>query len=257
MESLEGYRKFLKSDRWEEWRQSETDQRQGVAPPPVQKSLPDSATIIDLTKPEELTVGRMPLIEAIGQRRSRRKFTGEGLTLEELSFLLWATQGVQRTIAQKNGAVVRQLRTAPSGGARHPFETYLLVLRVEGLEPGLYRYQPLDHQVCLLRTGPELVAQVHEATYKQYVLESAVVFIWTAIPYRTEWRYAFLAPKIIAQDSGHLCQNLYLACEAIGAGTCAITAYDQEAMDPILGVDGEEELTVYVAPVGRPKPGDA
>lgn len=257
MESLETYRQFLKADRWEEWRQSETDQKRGVAAPPVQKALPEGAVGIDLVPPEGLTVGTMPLIEAIGRRRSRRKFTGEDLTLEELSFLLWATQGVQRTIAQKSGAIVPQYRTAPSGGARHPFETYLLVLRVEGLEPGLYRYQPLDHQVCLLRTGPELVAQVHEATYKQYVLESAVVFIWTAVPYRTEWRYTFLAPKLIAQDSGHVCQNLYLACEAIGAGTCAIGAYDQEAMDPILGVDGEEEFTVYVAPVGRPKPKDA
>ena len=82
---------------------------------------------------------------------------------------------------------------------------------------------------------------------------SAVVFIWTAIPYRTEWRYTILSPKIIAQDSGHLCQNLYLACEAIGAGTCAIGAYDQGKMDPILGVDGSEELAIYVATVGKVK----
>ena len=80
---------------------------------------------------------------------------------------------------------------------------------------------------------------------------SAVVFVWTALPYRTEWRYTFLAPKIIAQDSGHVCQNLYLACEAIEAGTCAIGAYDQVAMDAALGVDGDEEFTVYVATVGK------
>ena len=62
-----------------------------------------------------------------------------------------------------------------------------------------------------------------------------------------------LSPKIIAQDSGHLCQNLYLASEAIGAGTCAIGAYDQAKIDPILGVDGEEEFTIYMAPVGKIK----
>jgi SagB-type dehydrogenase family enzyme len=87
------------------------------------------------------------------------------------------------------------------------------------------------------------------------VEESAAVFIWTAVPYRTEWRYSALSAKIIAQDSGHLCQNLYLACEAIGAGTCAIGAYDQNRMDPILGVDGEEEFTVYVAPAGKVESG--
>ncbi len=80
-----------------------------------------------------------------------------------------------------------------------------------------------------------------------------MTFIWTVIPYRTEWRYSMLSPKIIAQDSGHLCQNLYLASEAIGAGTCAIGAYDQSKIDPILGVDGEEEFTIYMAPVGKIK----
>jgi SagB-type dehydrogenase family enzyme len=80
---------------------------------------------------------------------------------------------------------------------------------------------------------------------------SAVVFLWTAIPYRTEWRYTIVAPKLIAQESGHICQNLYLACEAIGAGTCAVGAYDQKKMDELLGVDGEDEFTIYVAPVGK------
>jgi SagB-type dehydrogenase family enzyme len=80
---------------------------------------------------------------------------------------------------------------------------------------------------------------------------SAVTFVWTAIPYRTAWRYSILSPKIIAQDSGHVCQNLYLACEAIGAGTCAIGAYDQAKMDAALNLDGEREFTIYVAPVGK------
>jgi SagB-type dehydrogenase family enzyme len=96
-----------------------------------------------------------------------------------------------------------------------------------------------------------LVDDVHTGTNEQYVHDSAVVFIWTAIPYRSEWRYGLLAHKMIAQDSGHLCQNLYLACESIGIGTCAIGAYNQDAMDQILGVDGHDEFTIYVATVGR------
>ena len=74
---------------------------------------------------------------------------------------------------------------------------------------------------------------------------------WTAVPYRTEWRYTVASPKLIALDAGHSCQNLYLACEAIGFGTCEIGAYDQEKCDAFLGVDGEDELTVYAAPVGK------
>jgi nitroreductase len=104
----------------------------------------------------------------------------------------------------------------------------------------------------ILQTYDTLVGKVEGLWARQGFLEhAAVIFIWTAIPYRTEWRYTVVAPKIIAQDSGHLCQNLYLACEAIGAGTCAIGAYDQARMDAFLGVDGEEELTLYLAPVGR------
>jgi SagB-type dehydrogenase family enzyme len=252
MEPTATQRAFLKAGPWDKWLKFETDQRRGIPVPPPQKSHAGDAPLIDLVAPEDFTVGQMPLIEAIRRRRSHRTFTPEPLTLQELSFLLWATQGVSRAI-EGGGRIVRTLRTVPSGGARHPFETYLLVNRVERLEPGLYRYLPMEHKLCLLSAAADLADRVHAASRDQFVKESAVTFIWTAIPYRTEWRYSMLSPKIIAQDSGHLCQNLYLASEAIGAGTCAIGAYDQAKIDPILGVDGEEEFTIYMAPVGRVK----
>ena len=78
-----------------------------------------------------------------------------------------------------------------------------------------------------------------------------MTFLWTAIPYRMEWRYDIAAHKVIAIDAGHVCQNLYIACEAIGAGTCAVAAYHQELMDSLLGVDGTEEFTLYLAAVGK------
>ena len=66
-----------------------------------------------------------------------------------------------------------------------------------------------------------------------------------------EWRHGLAAHKVIALDAGHACQNVYLACEALGAGTCAIAAYDQHRIDELLRLDGEEEFTTYLAPVGR------
>lgn len=249
------YREFLKADLWEEWERLETDQRKQVPPPPLQKPYPEDAALIDLVAPADFTVGQMPLIEAIRRRRSLRQFTADPLTLEELSFLLWATQGMSKTgtgpgdVLWKGAAT---LRTVPSGGARHPFETYLLVNRVEGLERGVYRYLPLLHKLCFLRAYAEIADMVEETWGSRGSLwESAVVFIWTVIPYRTEWRYSVLSPKIIALDAGHLCQNLYLASEAVGAGTCAIAAYDQKRVDAIVNVDGEEEFVVYLAPVGK------
>lgn len=86
---------------------------------------------------------------------------------------------------------------------------------------------------------------------QRYAGSGAVTFVWTTLPYRMEWRYGLCAHRVILMDAGHLCQNLYLACSAVNAGTCAIGAYDQEKMDTLIGVDGNEEFTLYLAPVGR------
>jgi SagB-type dehydrogenase family enzyme len=243
MESAKEMRKFLKSDRWEEWRHSDYDQKRKVPAPAVQKPAPEGAKRIDLPAVNSLSLGQIPLVEAMRQRRSHRSFTEEPLSLEELTFLLWATQGLNGERAN--------FRVVPSGGARHPFETYLFINRVSGLEPGLYRYLAQEHQLCLLRSDPDMDAQVADACNHDFAGNCAVTFMWSAIPYRTEWRYSFLAAKLIALDAGHVCQNLYLACEAIGAGTCALDAYDQHKLDAFLELDGENELAIYAAPVGK------
>jgi SagB-type dehydrogenase family enzyme len=248
MESMDPFRKFLKTTGWKEWFQAETDQRRQVPPPPVQEPVPQGAPLFDLVPPDKLTIGTMPLIQAIAGRKSRRVYTEEALTLEELSFLLWATQGVREVLAE--GRSTR--RTVPSGGARHPFETYLALFRVDGLKPGLYRYLPLQHKVCRVRSDPELSQKIIEACLDvAFCGKSAVTFVWTAVPYRTEWRYVHMSHKIVALDAGHVCQNLYLAAEAIGAGVCAVDAYSQESMDRVLGVDGKDEFAVYVATLGK------
>lgn len=240
-------RGILKSGDWEAWGRNPTDQKSGIPHPPIQKPHDPTATTIDLAPPAGFTVGQMPLLEVLRKRRSRRKYTAEPLSLEELSFLLWSTQGIDKLINECRVS----LRPAPSAGARHPFETYLLVNNVTGVPAGLYRYLPLDHKLCLLSAEPDLAARVHAASRDQFVLESAATFIWTALPYRSEWRYGTLAHKMIAVDIGHVCQNLYLAAESIGAGTCAIGAYSQAPIDAVLGVDGVDEFTIYMAPVGK------
>jgi SagB-type dehydrogenase family enzyme len=180
-------------------------------------------------------------------RESHRCFLPEPLSLQELSMLLWATQGVRSVVHE---AAV--LRTVPSAGCRHPFETYFAALRIDGLAPAVYRYLPLEHALLLEKEPEKLAVYLVAAAHGQgFVAQAAGCFIWTAIPGRTEWRYAEASYKVIALDAGHVCQNLYLACEAIGAGTCAIAAYRQELMDGLLGVDGDDEFTIYIAPVGK------
>lgn len=224
-----------------------TPQSKGVQPPPVQKPVLPDSRIIRLPDREARLIPPCDLQSAIANRQSHRRFTAESLSLDELSFLLWATQGV-RQVAHEAAV----LRTVPSAGCRHPFETYLAVLRIDGLQSGIYRYLPLDHAVVFERDVAALPAHLAAATRGQgFAGQAAVTFIWSAIPSRTEWRYAEASYKVIALDAGHVCQNLYLACEAIGAGTCAIAAYDQTLTDALLQLDGDEEFSVYIAPVGK------
>lgn len=246
--TMKANRDFLKAYGWDERARTGTDMTRQVAQPLAQKTIPEDVTGIDLVPQENLTSGSMPLIKTIRKRKSRRKYSMDPLTLEELSFLLWSTQGVKNPDNPEN----LSRRTVPSAGGRHPFETYLVVNRVSGIAPGLYRYLPLEHKVYLVKNDPDLPSSVSEATRGQvFVGQAAVVFIWTAIPYRAEWKFSLVAHKMIAIDVGHVCQNLYLAAESIGAGCCAIAAYDQDKMDALIGVDGNDEFVIYAAPIGK------
>jgi len=219
--------------------------------PARHKPYPPDARLIDLVPLAGMSVGMAPLIDVLNRRRSRRHYTDEPLSLEELSFLLWATQGVQRQASRG-----KTLRPVPSACASHPFETYLSVHRVTGLEVGLYRYIPLEHKLCLLYLDPGIAAKLTgHCGADPFVAGSAVTFIWTAIPHRGEWFGGLNAYKWIPIDAGHVCQNLYLASTAIGAGTCAIGGCYQDQIDALLGVDGFDELCVYLASVGKVKPG--
>jgi SagB-type dehydrogenase family enzyme len=230
----------------EEW--WEPDQRKNVAPPPLEKPFEEDTELIDLVDSTEFNIGQISLIDAIANRESRRVFTEESLTLEEFSFLLWATQGVRMVDDNR----VWTKRVVPSGGARQSFETYLLVSRVEGIDRGIYRYLPIEHKLVLVSNNlPDADDLMEKAWFQKFIGKSAVVFVWAAVPYRVEWRYSIISYKDILIEAGHICQNLYLACEAIGAGTCAIAAYDQKTLDELLQIDGENEITVYLSPVGK------
>ncbi|MBT1247963.1 MULTISPECIES: SagB/ThcOx family dehydrogenase [unclassified Thermosipho (in: thermotogales)] len=231
-------REFLKSN----WMAiKDTDREKGIEKPDVEK---DCGNLIALPS---FNMGEKPFYQVVKERLSIRKYSKEPLTLEELSFLLWATQGVRKYIEKKK--VI--FRTVPSAGSTHPFDTYLIVFNIDKVEKGIYRYSGLNHGLCEIKKG-SFETDVIEATLGQrFVGESAVVFVWVAVPYRTEWKYKEESYKTIAIDAGHVCQNLYLAATAIDCGTCAVAAYDQDKMDKLVGVDGKNEFVIYLAPVGK------
>lgn len=233
---------------WLEKSGTETDQMKGLPKPSLIKEYSGSEKPIVLPRPETVKLHENDFTKIINARKSRRNFMDGEITLEELSFLLWASQGIKEV--GPGNSYVRKM--VPSGGARHTFETYLAVHQVSGLEPGIYQYLPLSHELGLLFKDPDLTENcIKLGKGQSFVGKCAVTFIWSCIPYRSEYRYHWESHKLILQDAGHMCQNLYLAVEAIHAGTCAVGAYDQDYSDQYLGLDGEDEFVVYVAPVGK------
>lgn len=244
------YRNFLKDFIRKEVDFSATPQNMGYPPPALQKQYPEKTETISLTRPGSWKdIRHLSVEESIKQRRSLRTYSDEDITLDELSFLLWAVQGVRgKTI---NG---HAFRTVPSAGCRHAFETYVALFRVTSVPKGIYRYLPLSHELLHVKKIENLEEEVSTAALGQrFAGEGAATFIWTALPARMEWRYGAASYKVIALDAGHVCQNLYIASASVGSGTCAVAAYDQEKADRLVGADGQEEFVIYMAPLGKVK----
>jgi SagB-type dehydrogenase family enzyme len=238
-------KEFMRLTRYENM--SPSLQEQGLPQPPLEVPCENVLKKISLPAIDGIDIPAMDVRQALGQRRTFRKYSDHNLTLEELAYLLWATQGVKSV---KENA--HTFRVVPSAGARHAFETYLLINRVDGLEPGLYRYLALDHSLALLPSQEDLPVKLSEASLKQSkIAYSAVTFIWVAVRERMIWRYNERGYRYLHLDAGHVCQNLYTAAETIDCGLCAIAAYDDEQVNALLGLDGEEMFAIYLASLGK------
>ena len=247
-EQIAANRDFCKSPFAQE--REPSDQQKRLPQPPLCKPA-QSEQWIALSRDFRPVMTETDFLTILQNRTSQRFYKDEEMTLDQLSFLLWATQGVKSI----RGNHYATLRTVPSGGARHPFETYLAVRKVTGLCAGVYHYLPLEH--ALEPVGPlenpqeQIIAAMHG---QKWAGGCAVAFLYSFVPYRAEWRYSTSAHRVALIDAGHVVQNLYLACEAVGCGTCAVAAIDQEVADALCRVDGKDEFIVYAAPVGLSDP---
>lgn len=227
---------------------SPSPQYSGLVPqPPLELPLPAGEVQISLPPPTDLTIPAMDLREAIETRRSIRAYSLEQLTLVELSYLLWVSQGVRRVSKRPSTA-----RNVPSAGARHAFETILLVNRVEGLTPGLYRYAAIEHSLLHLNASEDIADRIALECHEQaQITRSAATFIWAAVVERMFWRYVERGYRYLHLDAGHVCQNLALAAEQLGCGICPIAAFDDEKLNHTLGLDGENQFVIYLASLGK------
>lgn len=226
---------------------SPSDQSRALPQPRLEEPHPAARTRIPLPHPREIETDPIPLREAMEKRTSLRTYEKAALSLSELAFLLWCTQGVKGAFPP-----AMTLRTVPSAGARHALETYLAISNVEGLEAGLYQYQALSHELAHLELGAFPGDEISQACLGQdFVRKAAVLFIWTAVPYRMTWRYGERGYRYLYLDVGHVCQNLYLAVEAIQCGACALGAFHDDQLNSLLQLDGENQFVIYLASVGK------
>jgi SagB-type dehydrogenase family enzyme len=224
----------------------ETDQEKGLPIPPLELEYDKSKPLIELPKPANIKLKDKFLRECIEKRRSFRDYSSKPLSLEELSYLLWCTQGVTELSSRY------LLRNVPSGGARHAFETYLLIKNVEGLKPGIYRFIGTKHSLIAENLEEGIAEKVKDACSGQPLFDPcAVAFIWAAVAYRMTWRYWERGYRYILMDSGHVCQNLYLAAESIDCGVCAVASYNDDELNKLLGLDGVNQFVVYIGVAGK------
>jgi len=211
--------------------------------PETFKEYPNPIARVSL--PEPKAGGETNLWKLLLKRRSRRDYTvNKSLRLNDLSALLWATQGLTAQFGDTF------FRTAPSAGGLYPVETYLHVRAVDGLEQGIYHFRPGDYDLEFLKRG-DFSAELTEAALQQTVVLSAqVTFIWSAVIARGSWKYNQRAYRYIYLDAGHIAQNLYLAGEVLGLGVCAVAAFYDDDVNRVMDFDGEEETVIYMGTVG-------
>ena len=234
---------------------AKSDQEKELPQPPLCKEA--KGKIIRISADFKDVVTNDSYAALLDKRRSERVYDRvNSMSQEQLAFLLWSTQGVQEI----RGANYATLRPVPSGGARHPFETYFIAQRIEGLEAGVYHYLPLENigektvAIEYVSDLPEMGKSITDMLAGQKWASAApVVVLLSCVAYRAEWRYSASAHRVALIDLGHAGQNLMLSACAMGMGSCCIAAYDQKLCDEALGLDGFEEFTVYACAVGEAK----
>lgn len=189
---------------------------------------------------------------AMEERRSRRIYAEEALDLSALACLCDSTQGIQKDIVFNGKAT---LRPVPSAGAKHAIETMVLVRRVNGLAPGLYRYLPKEHAVGWLgeATVDWLGALDAAFTSNRFQHNSAVTFFWIAVPERMVWHHGQRGYRNLYLDAGHIGQNFYLAAEGLGLAACTMCVFDDALMKQLLRLEGDQFL-LYTAAAGQRAP---
>lgn len=186
------------------------------------------------------------LKKAILKRRSRRKFMPVPMALGDLSALLFFGAGICRP--NENDNLSR--RAYPSAGGLYPIETYVAVLRAEGLEHGLYHYNVKDHSLEFL-SGGDIKNKIVSIFREEWVLESGAVFIFSLMPDRSTRKYGNFAFKSMLIEAGHIAENMYLIAATLKLKCCSLARVNRAGANAVLETDGIEEIPFYALAAGK------
>ncbi|OGO19260.1 MAG: nitroreductase [Chloroflexi bacterium RBG_16_48_8] len=188
--------------------------------------------------PTPIMDGELSLERALRNRRSVREFTDEPLSIDEISQLLWAAQGITDP---------RGYRTAPSAGALYPIELYVVS------EEGLSHYDPQDHSLTLIQEGDLRAELCNAALNQEPISEAPVTFVLTVVYERVEVKYGpARSPRYVHLEAGHAAQNLLLQAVSLDLGATPIGAFEDKRVQSLLGLPSHHE-PLYLIPVGRPQ----
>jgi putative peptide maturation dehydrogenase len=197
------------------------------------------------------------LYDVLLRRRTTRSFDADRfLPLAELAAVLRYVFGYQG-YARLLGEITTLKRTSPSAGGFHPVEAYPLLLRVEGVEPGLYHYDGRGHaleRIALVDTAASRELASQFVCGQTYFADAQALVVLAARFERAFWKYRN-HPKALAallMDAAHLSQTLYLICTELGLGAFVTAAINNADIDEALGLDGYGEGAVAICGFGIP-----
>lgn len=187
----------------------------------------------------------MSVEEATKRRRSIREYLRKPITLDQLSQVLWAAQGITDT---RSGH-----RAAPSPGAKFTLELYVFTREggVAELPAGVYHYEPASHSLRRLKTGDCTLALQSASGGQEQVGQAAAIIAMTSVFERATGKYGARGIQYAIQESGSAGENIYIESTAIGLGTVMMGAFDDDQVVQLIGA-GKGERPLLLMPMGVP-----
>lgn len=191
--------------------------------------------------PPPATDGPLAVEAAIRSRRSVREFGPGPVTMEEISQLVWAAQGITNPAGY---------RAAPSAGALYPLELWLAAGNVEALAAGLYRYEPRGHMLEPATPGDWRGVIAEAALSQRWIADAAAILLIAAVERRTTVKYGRRGIRYTHIEAGHVAQNVYLQAVTLGLGTTIVGAFDDDALAHVADLPADH-VPLCLLPIGR------